>query len=179
MTQAKEPSIRFLCAAAKILPEFAAIAAAVAVIFFDVIVLRQRCSESCLVEWCQFAAILSSGLILLAAAVRDRENDAGLMLAAILFLDMAIREQDATLDCIFHGFWTIPVGILTVFCAFLCLFSPRCRHFRTGENRRLRQFCRTCDRLVDYLVFLAHDRLQDALAGVRRWRYHPVLQTFC
>ena len=121
MKQAKESSFRFLCAAAKILPEFAAFAAAVAAIFFDVIVLRQRCSESCLVEWCQFAAILSSGLILLAAAVRDRENDAGLMLAAILFLDMAIREQDATLDCIFHGFWTIPVGILTVFALFYAL----------------------------------------------------------
>lgn len=122
MKQAKESSFRFLCAAAKILPEFAAIAAAVAAIFFDVIVLRQRCSESCLVEWCQFAAILSSGLILLAAAVRDRENDAGLMLAAILFLDMAIREQDAALDCIFHGFWTIPVGILTGFALFYACF---------------------------------------------------------
>ncbi len=115
MTHAKELSVRFLCAAAKMLPELAAFVAAVAAIFLDVIVLGQKCSESGLVEWCQFAAVFSSGLVLLAMALRDRENGAGFMLAAVLFLDMAIREQDAVLDGVFHSFWTIPVGVLTLF----------------------------------------------------------------
>lgn len=156
MSGAGELAARFLRAAAKVLPELAAFAAAVAVIFLDVVVFGFNCAESGIVEWCQFAAVSASGLILLALALRDRENGAGFMLAAALFLDMAIREQDAVLDDIFHGFWALPVGLLT---AFALVYAFRRRQAAVSGLEKIASSADFAELVIGLLIILGFSRI--------------------
>lgn len=114
MTDEKTFKARMVKVALQTLPEFGVFSAAIAIMVLDVLVLKCACSETGLMEWCQFAAIMMAGCVMLAAAIRDKEGRAGVLLASAFFFDMAIREQDWLCDKLFHGCWVVPVAIITV-----------------------------------------------------------------
>ena len=67
-------------------------------------------SESSLVEIAQSILMLGISLAFFTAAVRHPGYRGGFVLAGGLFLSMFIRENDAWLDAVRHGFW-FPVAL--------------------------------------------------------------------
>lgn len=101
------------------LPLLGMVVICLAAMIGDVMGLHQPCEENGIVEWCQFVALTVSGCALICAACIRRDLTAGLLLAGVFFLDMAIREQDALFDQVVHGFWVVPVGVLTLSALFV------------------------------------------------------------
>lgn len=83
-------------------------------IYFDVAILDRDCPEVGVVEFTQSALVL--GIIIILAIILRRRPDlrGGTWLAFGFFLDILIREQDAFLDHVFHGFWVCPALIVAV-----------------------------------------------------------------
>ena len=92
-------------------PAFLMCGVAILVIWLDVVALNMHCCEGGFVEWGQFASIMSVGIILAVAAKTFASYRGGIILAAGFYFAMAIREQDALLDCVFKDLWVVLVGL--------------------------------------------------------------------
>lgn len=96
------------------LPAALVCAVPAALIPLDVVVFRTGCCEFGVVEVTQSLALLAIVAMTLAAAVRRPAYRGGLVLAAGLFLDMFLREQDQLLELwLPHGAWVWPVAVTT------------------------------------------------------------------
>lgn len=88
---------------------FAAILLTIAAIYTDVRVWENGMKETSLVETSQSALIFLSALFFALGARQYPEKRGYLALVATLFFCMFVRENDAFLDVIKHGFWRVPV----------------------------------------------------------------------
>ena len=92
-------------------------------VLLDIVVFKMECDELGIVEISQALALLSVVVMLGVAAVKRPALRGGLVLAAGLFLDMFLREQDQILEMwLPHGFWVYPVIVTT---AFACWYGIR------------------------------------------------------
>ena len=92
-------------------------------IFLDVIVIGHGLPEVSFTEISQELLILISALIF-AHDAKNREQERGfLTLVSGLFGCMFIREFDALLDNIVHGFWVYPAFLLAYFINVLCNYT--------------------------------------------------------
>lgn len=80
-------------------------------VMIDVKVLKNSASESSLTEMLHALLALGSALIYIRRAIREDEARGYLIGLATLFTCMFIRENDAHLDQVYHGFWVVPVGV--------------------------------------------------------------------
>lgn len=97
------------------LPAVMVCLASALLIYLDVVIFGRDCSEGGVVEMAQalFALVL---IVTMTVIVRHRPDlRGGTWLALGFFLDVFIREQDAFLDDICHGFWIWPAIIVVVF----------------------------------------------------------------
>ncbi|MEX0340107.1 MAG: hypothetical protein AB3N11_13830 [Arenibacterium sp.] len=112
---------------------FAALLLALVAIYADIRVLKNGMKETSLVEAAQAILILGSGIFFAVSARKDTEKRAYLAFVATLFLCMFVRENDAYLDVITHGFWRVPV--LVILCIGALVFIPNRKTF--GSAARL------------------------------------------
>lgn len=93
-------------------------------IYADVVVFDRDCPEVGVVELTQSVLIL--GIVVALSVIVSRRPDLRACggLAVGFFLDIFIREQDAFLDHVCHGFWACPaLGVASV----CILLTIRCR----------------------------------------------------
>ncbi|WP_417839801.1 hypothetical protein [Tritonibacter scottomollicae] len=83
-------------------------------VMIDLKLLKNSVSEASLTEALQAVLVLASALIFIWRAMREVEARGYLIGLATLFTCMFIRENDAYLDQVYHGFWAVPVGIAAV-----------------------------------------------------------------
>lgn len=101
------------------LPAAVACLVSALLVCLDVVVLDCNCSEGGVVEIVQSAVVL--GIVFALAIVICRRPDlrGGVWLMFGFFLDILIREQDALLDHVYHGFWVCPALVVALVC--ICL----------------------------------------------------------
>ena len=83
---------------------------------YDLIYLKQGIGETSLTEYFQELILLLSALSFAYTAYQEPSIRHFCTLVAGFFGCMFIRELDGLLDLVFHGFWIIPVLILTAAC---------------------------------------------------------------
>lgn len=88
--------------------------AVVAVVFIDIHFLQNGLSEMSLTELLQSTLIFASAGMFAGLAYRDANSRGCFIAVTTLFACMFIRENDAILDHIRHGFWVVPAGIVAI-----------------------------------------------------------------
>ncbi|QBY01776.1 hypothetical protein E2K80_14455 [Rhodophyticola sp. CCM32] len=110
--------------------------AVVLAINIDVVILENNLSEVSVTEILQSVFILVSAMIFAWRAWRHIRSRGYFIAVATLFACMFVRENDALLDHIRHGFWIVPVGMIACFgiisvCRYRdSLAGPLARHFQ-------------------------------------------------
>lgn len=110
-------------------------AAVVGVVWYDTAYLGNTMSERSLTEAMQSAMLLAVTLSFAFGAVRYVAARGYLVLATTFFAMLFIRENDAVLDQIVHGFWVVPALVIALVGAVLThinrdtLTVPLVRHF--------------------------------------------------
>lgn len=106
-----------------LLPGALVCAISAALVLLDIVVFKMECDELGIVEISQSLALLTVVVTLVVAAVKRPALRGGLVLAAALFFDMLLREQDQVFELwLPHGFWVYPVIVTT---AFACWYGIR------------------------------------------------------
>lgn len=89
----------------------------------DVVVGNGTCSEDEVVEIAQSAVVLAIAFVLAIVIRRRPDLRGGAWLMFGFFLDILIREQDAHLDHIYHGFWACPALVVALACIYMAFRS--------------------------------------------------------
>lgn len=114
----------------------ALLATVVGVVLTDAAILRNGLSERSLTELLQGALVFGSALLFGLRAHGDAQSRGYLTLLATLFACMFVRENDAVLDLVHHGFRVVPAAFIALFGGTLVnrnsstLIEPFLRHFR-------------------------------------------------
>jgi hypothetical protein len=125
--------------ALQVLSLFASMLFSAVIIYFDVLTLGNTMGESSLVEISQAIAILCSGLFFALGARNNIDQRGYLLIVATLFLCLFVRENDALLDTIVHGFWRVPalivlgVGTFAVFRNKNTIRAPLSQHTKDSS----------------------------------------------
>lgn len=121
-------------------PAVAACLVSALLIYADVVILDRDCPEVGIVEMSQSVLVLVI-VVLMAIVVRRRPDlRGGTWLVVGFFLDIFIREQDAFLDHIFHGFWVYPALMVAGIFIFLSLRSRETLVTSLSHIRESRHF---------------------------------------
>lgn len=83
-------------------------------IWLDTAVFGMDCSETGIVETAQSLVLLTTVTLLSILVKIAKPLRGGLILATGFFSTLLIREQDAFLDVVYHGFWVVPALAVTV-----------------------------------------------------------------
>lgn len=144
----------------RLIAEFSALAAlliaVVSAIHIDVRIFANNLSEVSVTEGLQSALVLGSAIIFAWRAWRDISARGYLMAVATLLACMFVRENDAALDHIHHGFWAVPAGIIAflggacVWCHRDSVTGPLVRHFDDRQTGFI---------LIGFLLLLVFSRL--------------------
>lgn len=118
------------------------------VVVIDTAILARAMSEHSVTEYLQAALIASATLFFLAGALRMDARRGYLILVATVFCCMLIRESDALLDQVYHGFWLMPA--LATFVAGLALFWQN----RRGQGAAFLDHAETRHGMVVLMGFL-------------------------
>ncbi|MGB3553228.1 MAG: hypothetical protein WBA25_01155 [Jannaschia sp.] len=130
--------------------------AVVLVINLDVVILDNNMSEVSVTEVTQSAFILVSAIIFAWRSWQDIKSRGYFIAVATLFACMFVRENDALLDHIYHGSWTVPVAMIAGFGIFYTcrhrdsLAEPLARYFRARHTTFI---------LIGLLLLLVFSRL--------------------
>ena len=101
------------------LPAAVACLVSALLVCLDVVVWEGNCSEGGIVEIAQSVATLVIVFVLAIIIRRRPDLRGGVWLMFGFFLDIFIREQDALLDHVYHGFWVCPALVVALVC--ICL----------------------------------------------------------
>ncbi|NOR20377.1 MAG: hypothetical protein GQ538_09860 [Xanthomonadales bacterium] len=103
--------------------QVALVVMAVAIVVIDAETIEHGRSEYSITEFTHSFFILVSALLFGLTAIYNSHERGFLLLVMGLFITMLIRENDAFLDAIQHGFWVYPAVVATlvsIFCARKC-----------------------------------------------------------
>lgn len=94
-------------------------------IWLDTAVFGFDCRETGIVETAQTLVLLMTVILLSILIKIAKPLRGGLILATGFFLTLLIREQDAFLDMVYHGFWVVPALVVT---AIALVYAWKYRH---------------------------------------------------